>query len=112
MAAHHAPPPLDDIDGLAFWLNPDWSGGDNLRNPGARPFWMLPTSRADRMTDDPPTGTYRFAANGATGLLGEYKASDNRMYWSITWNDGTTVAVTPDDAWEIYRNFRLLRPAR
>lgn len=24
----------------AFWMNPDWSGGDNLRS-GARPFWML-----------------------------------------------------------------------
>ena len=22
----------------AFWLDPDWSGGDNLRDPGTRPF--------------------------------------------------------------------------
>ena len=24
----------------AFWLYPDWSGGDNVRS-GAQPFWML-----------------------------------------------------------------------
>lgn len=26
----------------AFWLWPDWSGGDNLRDPGTEPFWMRP----------------------------------------------------------------------
>ena len=29
----------------AFWLHPDWSGGSNLRDPGAQPFWMLPPKR-------------------------------------------------------------------
>lgn len=29
----------------AFWLDPDWSGGDNLRDPGTRPFWMRPPLR-------------------------------------------------------------------
>jgi hypothetical protein len=32
-------------DPLAFWLFPDWSGGRNLRDPGAQPFWMLPPKR-------------------------------------------------------------------
>lgn len=29
----------------AFWLYPDWSGGDNLRDPGTRPFWELPPKK-------------------------------------------------------------------
>jgi len=39
---------VDDIGGLAFWLRPDWSGGDNLRDPGTEPFWMLPPLTARR----------------------------------------------------------------
>ncbi len=30
----------------AFWLTPDWSGGDNLRD-GPTPFWMLPPAMDD-----------------------------------------------------------------
>lgn len=32
----------------AFWLYPDWSGGDNLRDPGTRPFWELPPKLPNR----------------------------------------------------------------
>lgn len=42
----------------AFWLDPDWSGGDNLRDPGTRPFWELPPKRAD----DPLRGVLREGA--------------------------------------------------
>lgn len=30
------------FDPLAFWLWPDWSGGHNLLDRGAQPFWLLP----------------------------------------------------------------------
>lgn len=26
----------------AFWLRPDWSGGDNLHDSGVAPFWSRP----------------------------------------------------------------------
>lgn len=31
----------------AFWLRPDWSGGDNLRDPGTTPFWTRPPLPAE-----------------------------------------------------------------
>lgn len=34
--------PIAAVADLAFWLRPDWSGGDNLRDAGASPFWMRP----------------------------------------------------------------------
>lgn len=41
----------------AFWLAPDWSGGDNLRDAGAEPFWMRPPLPA--VPPRPVPGLYR-----------------------------------------------------
>jgi hypothetical protein len=44
--AEHDPYP--DAPDSAFWLWPDYSGGDNLRDPGTEPFWMRPSARPQR----------------------------------------------------------------
>jgi hypothetical protein len=35
------PPQVDDFYRRPFWLKPNWSGGDNLRDAGTEPFWMI-----------------------------------------------------------------------
>lgn len=32
---------VEEFDPLAFWLFPDWSGGNNMAQREAVPFWMI-----------------------------------------------------------------------
>ena len=32
---------------MVFWVRPDWAAGDNLRDTGVQPFWMIAPKRAD-----------------------------------------------------------------
>lgn len=45
------PEPEPEVNPLAFWLYPDWSGGHNLRDPGTQPFWMLPPKLPEKKAE-------------------------------------------------------------
>jgi len=59
----------------AFWLRPDWSGGDNLRDPGAEPFWMKPPLKEER-----PLNWGIYAANGSFDVAPYYQTAATSLY--------------------------------
>lgn len=65
-------PEIDDIGGLAFWLRPDWSGGDNLRDPGTEPFWMLPPLKPNPDRTIGEATTTRPMMYGRTRISGNF----------------------------------------
>lgn len=68
----------DYDDPSAFWNWPDWSGGANLADPGAQPFWMLPPKMPDN------SATQSTIAEPEIRLSFESLSSARRMARQVT----------------------------
>jgi hypothetical protein len=80
---------------MAFWLNPDWAGGDNIRD-GAEPFWMRGIAKPAReiISLEQHSPYMNAAANSYTSANAQYQGSIMNMglanaatyYWRASLN--------------------------